>query len=99
VAPPPRWGTAQIVRERLGAAVRDLLFDRATMLVPALSVAHHREMTERTAGPVIKMVESLSLTDPARLRAFRQEYDVIAAEYFADNVIRQGYLMTRAVKI
>ena len=99
VAPPPLWGTPQIIRERLGAAVRDLMFDRATMLVPALSVAHHRGTTERTAGPVIKMVESLSLTDPARLRAFREEYDIIAAEYFADNVIRQGYLMTRAVKI
>jgi SAM-dependent methyltransferase len=99
VAPPPLWGTPQVIRERLGAAVRDIMFDRATMLVPALSVAHHREMTERTAGPVLKLVESLSLADPAKLRAFRHEYDVIATEYFADNVIRQGYLMTRAVKI
>ena len=99
VAPPPLWGIPQVIQERLGAAVRDIMFDRATMLVPALSVAHHRELTERTAGPVLKLVESLSLADPARLRAFRQEYDVLAAEYFADNVIRQGYLMTRAVKI
>ena len=99
VAPPPLWGTPQVIRERLGAAVRDIIFDRATMLVPALSVAHHREMTERTAGPVLKLVESLSLSDPARLRAFRQEYDGLATEYFADNIIRQGYLMTRAVKI
>ncbi len=65
VAPPPLWGTPQVIRERLGAAVRDVIFDRATMLVPALSVAHHREITERTAGPVLKLVESLSLADPA----------------------------------
>src|ERR1700676_2420552 len=75
VAPPPLWGAPHVIHERLGAAVRDIIFDRATVLVPALSVAHHRAMTERTAGPVLKLVESLSLSDPARLRAVRQEYD------------------------
>jgi hypothetical protein len=32
------------------------------------------------------------------LEVFRQGYDDIVAEYFADNCIRQGYLMTRATK-
>jgi SAM-dependent methyltransferase len=98
-APPPLWGDPHVIRERLGAAVRDILFDRDTMLVPALSVRHQREMIERTAGPVLKLVESLSVSDPVKLAAFRAECDALAAEYFADNLVRQGYLMTRAVKV
>lgn len=98
VAAPTLWGDPNVVRERLGAAVRDLRFDRATMLVPALSVQHQREIVERTAGPLIQLVESLKVSDPARLAAFRAECDALTAEYFADNVLRQDYLMTRAVK-
>jgi hypothetical protein len=64
-----------------------------------LSVRHQREMVERTAGPVTKLVENLQATNPAKLEAFRAESEAIAAEYFADNVLRQGYLMTRAIKV
>jgi SAM-dependent methyltransferase len=99
VAPPPQWGDPNVVRERLGSAVRDVSFDRGSLEVPALSVAHFRDMTERTAGPVVKLVESLSATDPARLETFRREYDAMTAEYFDDNVVRQGFLMTRAIKV
>ena len=99
IGAPPLWGDPNVVRERLGAAVRDLRFDRATMLVPALSVEHQREMFERTAGPVLKLVESLRNTDSAKLAAFRAECDALAAEYFEDNVLRQDYLMARGVKV
>jgi SAM-dependent methyltransferase len=99
VAPPPLWGDPNVVRERLGASVREIRFDRAMMSVPALSVRHQREMFERTAGPVLKLVEMLSATDPVKLSAFRTECEALAAEYFDDNVLRQDYLMTRAVKI
>jgi SAM-dependent methyltransferase len=99
VAPPHLWGDPNVIRERLGAAVRDLRFDRGTMLVPTLSVQHQREMVERTAGPIVKLVESLSAADPGKLAAFRAESDAVTAEYFQDNLLRQGYLMTRAVKV
>jgi SAM-dependent methyltransferase len=99
VAPPQLWGDPGVVRERLGAAVRDVVFDRATVPVPALSVGHNREMTERTAGPVLKLVESLTAADPSRLAAFRAEYDALAAQYFDENFMRQDYLMTRATKV
>ena len=99
VAPPPLWGDPNVVRERLGAAVRDIVFDRATMPVPALSPQHFREEIERTAGPVRKLVESLAASDPARLAAFRRQYDALTIDYFAGNCVRQGYLMTRAVRI
>jgi SAM-dependent methyltransferase len=99
VAPSPPWGDPNVVRERLGTAVKDLIFDRATMLVPALSPQHNRVMAERTAGPLVKLVESLTATDPARLAAFRREFEAIVADYFQDNTIRQDYLLTRATKI
>src|SRR5580700_12302521 len=75
VAPPPQWGDPRIVSERLGNAVKDIVFERARMLVPVLSPQHFRATMERTAGPVIKMVESLSSADPAKLAAFRAEFD------------------------
>jgi hypothetical protein len=87
------------VRERLGAAVRDLRFDRAEMRAPALSVPHARELFERTAGPMIKLVESLGSSDPSKLAEFRREFEEVIAEYYEDNAIRQNYLMTRATKI
>jgi SAM-dependent methyltransferase len=98
VSPPPQWGDVAIVRERLGKAVRDILFDRACMFVPALSVQNYRDHIEHTAGPMLKLVESLSTSDPARLSQFRREYDALIAPYFEDNIVRQDYLLTRAVK-
>jgi ubiquinone/menaquinone biosynthesis C-methylase UbiE len=99
VSPPVQWGEVTVVRDRLGAAVKDLTFDRGTLHAPALSPQHHRWVTERTAGPILKLVESLAGSDPAKLDAFRREYDVIAADYFGDNEVRQTYLMSRAVKV
>jgi SAM-dependent methyltransferase len=98
VAPPPQWGDPSVIRERLGGAVRDLTFDRARMLVPALSPQHYRAMFERTAGPVVKLVESLTTTDPARHATFRREYEALVAVYLEDNTVRQDYLLTRAIK-
>jgi hypothetical protein len=99
VPPPTQWGDLTTVRERLGTAVNDIVFDRATMLVPALSPQHFRSFTERTAGPMVKLVESLAASDPSKLATFRREYDALVAEYFEDNVVRQDYLITRAKKI
>src|ERR1043166_4444505 len=98
VSPVPQWGDVAIVRERLGSAVKDILFDRACMLFPALSVQNYRDHIERTAGPMLKLVESLGTSDPARLAQFRREYETLIAPYFEDNIVRQDYLITRAVK-
>ena len=99
VSPPPQWGDVAIVRERLGDAVKDILFDRACMLFPALSVHNYRDHLERTAGPMLKLVEMLSASDPERLAQFRREYEALVAPYFDDNLVRQDYLLTRATKI
>jgi len=98
VSPPPQWGDQNIVRERLGNTVRDITFERGTVLAPALSPQHFRAMTERTAGPMIKLVENLSANDPSKLAAFRQQYDALVTEYFRENTVQQDFLMTRATK-
>ena len=99
VAPPPLWGDPNVGRQRLGAAVKDISFDRATMLVPALSPSHHRVASEKVACATVRIVAALKDSDPARLEQFRREYDALAGEYFEDNLVRQDYLITRAVKI
>jgi SAM-dependent methyltransferase len=97
VAAPSTWGDPNIIKERLGSAVKDLSFDRGCMLVSALSPSHFRTTFERTAGPMRRVVESLQ-GDPRRLEAFRSEYTAAVADYFEDNLVRQEYLLTRAVK-
>jgi SAM-dependent methyltransferase len=98
VPPPGLWGDPAVVRDRLGAAIGHLSFDRARMLVPALSPAHYRLMFERTAGPVIRLVEILERTDPGALASFRSEYEALVTEYLDDKQVRQDYLLVRAVK-
>ena len=98
-APPVLWGDPNVIRDRFGKAVKNIVFDRDRMLVPALSVHHYRTSFEKSAGPVIKLVETLSASDPARLSEFRREFEALATEYFSDNVVRQDYLMTRATKL
>ena len=98
VAPPALWGDPNVVRERLGNAVKQLTFDRGRMDVPALSVQHLRNMVEQTAGPVVKLVEFLNATDPGKLDAFRSEYDSLISEYFEENIVRQDYLLTKGRK-
>jgi SAM-dependent methyltransferase len=98
-APPPLWGDPNIVRERLGKGFKAISFDRDRMLVPALSVMHFRTTYERSAGPVIKLVESLSASDPTKLQELRKEFEALAGEYFHGNQMHQDYLLTRATKM
>lgn len=99
VSPPTLWGDPNIVRDRLGKIVKDIVFDRESMRTPALSPQHYRDTAERTASQMIKLVEALNRSDPAKLAAFRLELEALAAEYFEGNAVRQSFLMTRAIKI
>jgi hypothetical protein len=45
------------------------------------------------------VIEALSASDPARLSEFRREFEALAAEFFRDNIVRQDYLLTRAIKL
>jgi ubiquinone/menaquinone biosynthesis C-methylase UbiE len=99
VPSPMLWGDAKVVRERLGSKVKDITFDSARMDVPVLSPQIHRANTERTVGPLIKLVEALSASDPEKLEQLRREAEVLALEYIEENLLRQDYLMTRATKL
>lgn len=98
VSPPSQWGDIALVRQRIGTALKDVVFDRGVMAFPALSVAHNRILMEQTAGPMRKMLELLA-NEPAKIAAFRAEYDALATPYLRDNVLESGYLMTRGVKV
>ncbi len=50
---------------------------------------------ERSVGPMQKLVESLA-NEPQKLGSLRAEFEAMAAPYCVDNVVRQGYLLTRA---
>ncbi|MGE3772485.1 MAG: SAM-dependent methyltransferase, partial [Gammaproteobacteria bacterium] len=97
VPPTTDWGRDGIVRERLGDAVTDLVFERELMSVPALSPAHYRHTFEATAAPVIKLVQTLK-DDPATLARFRREFEDLIGLYWRGNTVRQHFLMTRANK-
>src|SRR5437016_5617236 len=97
-APPHQWGDPTIVVQRLGTAVRDVTFDRALQVTPALSPQHYRHLLEQTGGPMVRLMQTLK-DDPARLAQFRHQYDELVSQYFDGNLVRQDFLMTRATKV
>ena len=99
VSPPSQWGDPNIVRERLGSGVRDLEFTRNTMYYPTLSPQHYRVQMAENFGPAKKLFENLDANDPAKAAALRGEIDTLAQAYFADNRVRQDFLLTRAIKV
>jgi SAM-dependent methyltransferase len=96
-APPPQWGDPNIISERLGAAVTDLTFDRATLTMPSLSPRHFRAAQEKTIGPLTKLVDSLQ-NDPAKLAQVRAEFDAMARDVLDGNAAHLHFLMARATK-
>jgi SAM-dependent methyltransferase len=98
-APPPLWGDPNVIRERLGDAVKNITFHRDHMFISALSPAHCRSFFEKTIGPLLKLVEGLSASDQPRLADLRRDLEALIAEYYRDNLLRQDYLMTRATKV
>jgi ubiquinone/menaquinone biosynthesis C-methylase UbiE len=97
-APPGQWGEVGIIRDRLGSAVTSLRFERGYLSVPALSPAHFRTFFEAKFGPMVKLIGMLE-KEPAKLASFRTELEALLAEYLEDNMLRQEYLLTRAVKL
>ncbi|MGR8949697.1 MAG: class I SAM-dependent methyltransferase [Gammaproteobacteria bacterium] len=96
--PPVLWGHPDIVTERFAGKATDVTFNRATMFFPTLSPTHLRLFMEANVGPMEKLVESLK-NEPEKLAALRGEFEALAATYFEDNVLRQDFLMSRAIKL
>ena len=96
-APPPLWGNPEVVRERLGDAVRDLVFDRDRIRVPILSPQHLWAAMSGGVGPGANAVKALE-GRPERIQELGREVIALSSTYFEDNAIRQDFLMTRAIK-
>jgi len=47
---------------------------------------------------MVRLLQTLK-DDPVRLAQFRREYEEIVSEYFDRNVVHQGFLATRAIKV
>jgi SAM-dependent methyltransferase len=94
-AAPPQWGNPAIIAERLSAGFDTPFFERGIMSAPALSIEHFRLFMETSIGPMQKLVARLA-GDAAKLSAIRAEFDALMLPYYADNVVRQDYLLTRA---
>ena len=99
VASPALWGDPDVIQERLGAGVKDIVFARDAMLIPALSTQHYRIFMEQNLGPMTRLLQSLDNSDPDKASALRREFESLAAQYFENNRVCQDYLMTRAIKV
>jgi SAM-dependent methyltransferase len=99
VSPPSQWGDPNVVRERLGSAVKGLIFRREAMTFQVLSPQHYRLFMEKNFGPAAKLLAMLDASDPGKAASLRREMEELAAEYFDDNRVMQDYLLTRAVKV
>jgi len=96
-APPPQWGDPNVVRERLGSHVKDLVFERDTLVAPTLGPSYSRHFMETTLGPLAKLVAALQ-GDAARLAQLRAELERLFVEIIHGNEQRQHFLMSRATK-
>ena len=99
VAPPPQWGDPNIIKNRLGSAVRELFFNREVLYSPSLSSRHSVAKYESTAGPIVKLREKLEVEDDKLLEQFRTELRQLVEQYRHGNMVHQHYLMSRAVKL
>lgn len=98
--PPPspfEWGDPRGVRRYLGDRVREVTFEHAALLLPALSPGHARRLFEETFGPTVLLVRLLG-GDPARLAEWRAEHDRIVGGFLRDGHVRFDYLLSRATK-
>jgi SAM-dependent methyltransferase len=98
--PPPSpflWGEPNGVRHYLGDRVRDVRFEHAALMLPALSPGHARRIFEETFSPTVMIVRMLA-DRIEELASWRRQHDGIAREFFADGRLRFDYLLTRAVK-
>lgn len=91
---PEDWGNPEVIRKRLGARVRDLIFERHEMRSPALSPKHLRLRMEQV-GPGKMAVEALQPKVLAEVRAYIDEN---LALYFRDNIMHLPYLLVHATK-
>lgn len=98
-APPPLWGDPNVIRQRLGDAVRQLRFGRGAMIAPVLSAKHMLLGIETTFGPLKLLLAKLDREEPNRSATIRDEIVALVAEHTEGNTLRQHFLMSAALKV
>lgn len=98
ISPPVEWGMVPIIEKRLGNSVNNISFDRSEYGNPALSPSHMRVSLEKYIGPITATIKFLE-SDSKKLKEYRLQLDKLLAEYYHNNTVIQGYLMTKATKI
>jgi SAM-dependent methyltransferase len=96
-AAPPMWGDPNVVRERLGDGVTNLEFMREELRSPTMSIKHARQLFESTVAPLARVIK---MAPPDKIDSFRGEFETLLGDYFdpIGNVLRQHFLMSRALK-
>lgn len=94
-APVVQWGDPEVVRTRLGGGLKDVVFDRGAMVVPALSPGHARATLETTFGPLVRVLAALQ-GNPERVASLRAEVGALVGEAWSGNQLRLPFLLTRA---
>jgi SAM-dependent methyltransferase len=105
VPPPPnsppspmQWGIPQTVQERLGSNVKDLRFERGAVYFPVLSPNHFWQLFSTKYGPLIRAIQALGGQGTAKVDELKQDFIRAVAPYIHENLIRQDYLLTLALK-
>ncbi len=95
---PMQWGIPEVVRERLGNGVRDLRFERGVVNVPLTSPNHFWHMFKTKYGPMIRATQALGGQGTSKVEALEHDFIQAVAPYMHENLIRQDYLLTLALK-
>jgi len=105
VPPPPggppspmQWGIPQTVQERLGSNVKDLHFERGAVYFPVLSPNHFWQLFSTKYGPLIRAIQALGGKGTSKVKALEHDFIQAVAPYMHENLIRQDYLFTLALK-
>ena len=105
VPPPPnsppspmQWGSPQTVHERLGSNVKDLYFERGAVYFPVLSPNHFWQLFSSKYGPLIRAIQALGGQGTSKVEALEHDFIQAVAPYMHENLIRQDYLLTLALK-
>lgn len=93
--PPFLWGDPEIVRERLGEAVEELVFESTTVLTPVLSPEHYWEKAGTETGLFIAAIEAIDEADKGELK--EEMVETIAAFFDSNhNAVPMQYRLIRA---
>ncbi|MDQ3083256.1 MAG: hypothetical protein M3Q77_00390, partial [Thermoproteota archaeon] len=96
--PPMQWGIPSKVQELL-EDVKEIFFERDTIEYPILSPNHYWQEMITKSGSMIQLIRALEKENKVeKIESIRQDYLKTLEPYIHGNIVRLGYLLTRATK-